>query len=102
MNSTKQRKKGLLAFCSCHQGESHKKTGKVCQDAAFARCREEDRYAVAIVSDGHGGNNYFRSDIGSKKAVEATQEAIGEFMKNFLKASSLKSCLNLSSTIRMI
>lgn len=90
MNSTKQRKKGLLAFCSCHQGESHKKTGKVCQDAAFARCREEDRYAVAIVSDGHGGNNYFRSNIGSKKAVEATQEAIGEFMKNFLKASSLK------------
>ncbi len=90
MNSTKQKDIELLAFCSSHQGESHKRTGKVCQDAAFARFKEIDRYAVAIVSDGHGGDNYFRSDRGSRLAVEATQEAVGEFMNNFLKASSLK------------
>ena len=69
------------------------KAGKVCQDAAYARCREGDRYAVAIVSDGHGGNNYFRSDRGSRFAVKAARDAIGEFMKNFLKVQSAKKLL---------
>lgn len=90
-----KRKQRILAFCSCHQGASHKKTGKVCQDYAFARFKEEiDRYAVAIVSDGHGSNNHFRSDKGSKMAVEAAEEAINEFMKNFLKDSFCKKLLD--------
>ena len=93
MSSTK-RKQQLLAFYSCHQGASHKKTGKVCQDYAFARFKEMDSYAVAIVSDGHGSNNYFRSDKGSRMAVEAATEAINEFMRNFLKASSRNKLLD--------
>lgn len=86
-------KKGddLFAFSSSHQGASHKKTGKVCQDAAFARYRQgRDKYAVAIVSDGHGSDNYFRSDRGARLAVEATREAISGFMENFLKPNSPK------------
>lgn len=79
MNSTNH-KQQILAFHSCHQGASHKKTGKVCQDFAFSRCKEKDFYAVAIVSDGHGSNDYFRSDLGSKLAVQKTQEAINRFM----------------------
>lgn len=73
----------MRAFCSCHQGASHRRSGKVCQDAAYARYEEGDRYAVAIVSDGHGGANYFRSDRGSRFAVEATRKAISRFMVNF-------------------
>lgn len=73
----------MRAFCSCHQGTSHRRSDKVCQDAAYARYEEGDRYAVAIVSDGHGGSNYFRSDRGSRFAVEATRKAISRFMVNF-------------------
>ena len=72
----------MLAFSSSHQGASHKRSGKVCQDAAYARYKKRDRYAVAIVSDGHGGTNYFRSDRGSRFAVEATQKAIKRFILN--------------------
>ena len=72
----------MRAFCSCHQGASHRRSGKVCQDAAYARYEEGDRYAVAIVSDGHGGANYFRSDRGSRFAVEASRRAIKRFILN--------------------
>ena len=83
MNSIDRNRASMRAFCSCQQGASHLRSGKVCQDAAYARYEEGDRYAVAIVSDGHGGANYFRSDRGSRFAVEATRKAIGRFMVNF-------------------
>lgn len=72
----------MRAFSSCQQGASHLRSDKVCQDAAYARYEEGDRYAVATVSDGHGGANYFRSDRGSRFAIEATQKAIKRFILN--------------------
>lgn len=83
MNSIDPNRTSMRAFSSCQQGASHLRSGKVCQDAAYARYEEGDRYAVAIVSDGHGGVNYFRSDRGSRFAIEATRKAISRFMVNF-------------------
>jgi hypothetical protein len=61
------------------QGASHIKSGKVCQDCGgHFRC---DDYAVAVVCDGHGGDAYFRSDRGSKYAVETCINSIKEFMQ---------------------
>ena len=103
MNSTKRSSKqptvGYLAFSSSRQGASHIKAGKVCQDAAFARCREGDKYAIAIVSDGHGGSNYFRSNRGSDFAVKVTQEVIGEYMKNYLKVSAFQELIKSRKVI---
>ena len=82
MNLINRSRPAMLAFKSSHQGASHKRSGKVCQDAAYARYEKGDRYAVAIVSDGHGGTNYFRSDRGSHFAVVATQKAIKRFILN--------------------
>jgi hypothetical protein len=60
------------------RGAGHIKIGKVCQDfGGHIRC---DRYAVAVVCDGHGGDAYIRSDRGSKFCVEETLEAIRELM----------------------
>ena len=42
---------------------------------------------MAIVSDGHGGERYFRSQIGSEIAVDVTKEAIKIFVENMEKAS---------------
>lgn len=63
--------KGIQTLSHSCQGESHKSSGKPCQDASFAVNREA--YAMAIVSDGHGGPRYFRSDKGSAFAVEAAK-----------------------------
>lgn len=64
-------------FC---RGESHKLTHKPCQDYAYADSSEN--LSLAIVSDGHGGDRYFRSNIGSKFLVEITEKSIREFVSN--------------------
>lgn len=72
---------GIRSFNSHCQGESHKSSGKPCQDYSFSLV--QDGYALAIVSDGHGGERYYRSDVGSKLAVEVTMRCLTEFAKNF-------------------
>lgn len=50
-------------------GASHIKKGTICQD--YSASAETDNYKLAVVSDGHGGADYFRSDRGSRFAVQA-------------------------------
>ena len=74
--------KSLFHYC---QGESHKSTNKPCQDCAYAESTEQ--LSMAIVSDGHGGERYFRSQYGSEMAVNVTKEAIRVFVENMEKSS---------------
>jgi serine/threonine protein phosphatase PrpC len=65
------------SFAVTVTGGSHIKHGKVCQDASF---RGESAGAViAVVADGHGDDNCFRSDRGSQFAAECTAKGIAEF-----------------------
>ncbi len=65
---------------SC-QGESHKVDDKPCQDASFsAVC--DDGLAIAIVCDGHGGERYFRSDVGARMATEVIRDSVKTFVEN--------------------
>ena len=61
-------------------GDSHLKSNKPCQDAVFSK--EYDTYSIIVVCDGHGSDDYIRSDRGSRLAVEATDECINEFMSH--------------------
>lgn len=66
--------------CVVH-GADHIKNNKICQDAAGV-C-ENEHFSAAVVSDGHGGSKYIRSEIGSKFAVEAAIETVCDYMKDF-------------------
>lgn len=66
--------KALYHYCT---GESHLATGKPCQDCAYAE--STIHYSMAIVSDGHGGERYFRSQFGSNFLVKITKEALKVF-----------------------
>lgn len=77
-------------FSHSVMGASHKVRGIVCQDSSAHKITQY--YAIAVVADGHGSKKHFRSDIGSKCAVEATIDTIEkfyedpeEFEKNFVK-----------------
>ena len=72
----------IFHYC---QGESHKSTEKPCQDFAYAESSEQ--LSMAIVSDGHGGERYFRSQYGSEMAVNVTKEAIRVFVENMEQSS---------------
>ena len=65
---------------SC-QGESHKADNKPCQDASFSAVFD-DGLAIAIVCDGHGGERYFRSDVGANMATEVIRDSVKTFVEN--------------------
>ena len=65
------------------QGESHKAINKVCQDYSFVEITKD--LTIAVVCDGHGGERYFRSDIGSKVAAEVTAECLHLFFEGIDK-----------------
>ena len=68
-------------FSHSVKGASHDKSGLVCQDSSSHKVT--DRYAIAVVADGHGSKKHFRSDKGSKFAVEATIEAIDTYFEDY-------------------
>lgn len=69
---------------SC-KGESHKVDDKPCQDASFSAVYENG-LAIAIVCDGHGGERYFRSDVGSRMATEVIRDSVITFVDNIDKS----------------
>lgn len=68
----------LKVFYSSAQGASHKKKNKECQDWSGSYC--DEKCAIAIVCDGHGGDDYVRSGIGSKIACEVAKKDIINFI----------------------
>lgn len=65
---------------SC-QGESHKASNKPCQDFSYSAVTDNGM-SIAIVCDGHGGDRYFRSDVGARIAAEVTQESVRQFVSS--------------------
>lgn len=59
-------------------GASHIRSGKECQD--FSLSSSTDDYSLAITCDGHGGDNYFRSALGSQFAAQAASACITELI----------------------
>ena len=59
-------------------GDSHVKKGIVCQDSSGTVVR--DRFAIAVVADGHGSAKHFRSDVGSRIAIKITAGIIEKYM----------------------
>lgn len=69
----------LCCFDRRCQGESHKATNKPCQDYSFSE--QTSTHTIAIISDGHGGTRYYRSDVGSRLLCEVTALCLSEFAK---------------------
>ena len=67
-------------FSNSVRGASHEVKNLVCQDSSAHKVHEN--YAICVVADGHGSKKHFRSNIGSKCAVEATVETIERFYEN--------------------
>jgi len=71
--------KGYKSFAVTVQGGSHIKSGVVCQDAS--NWYNDESVSIAVVADGHGDSNCFRSDRGSLFAVACATEGIKQFVK---------------------
>ncbi len=60
----------IIVFNATKRGASHVKKGTVCQDYSLSYNSPDGNVQVAIVCDGHGGDTYVRSDVGSRLAAE--------------------------------
>ncbi len=83
------------------QGASHIKKNKECQDASESYY--DEKMAIAIVCDGHGGNDYVRSAVGSTLAAAVAKKNIIIFLNAITKeqfwANPEKNIKNLEASI---
>jgi len=70
---------GYRSFAVTVQGGSHIKSGLVCQDAS--NFYNDESVSIAVVADGHGDSNCFRSDRGAMYAVKCAIKGIQQFVK---------------------
>jgi hypothetical protein len=68
------------SFAATVIGGSHTKHGKGCEDACFKA--ESAAVSIAVVADGHGEANCFRSGKGAKLAVACAANGMREFAKS--------------------
>ncbi|MBR4545412.1 MAG: protein phosphatase 2C domain-containing protein [Oscillibacter sp.] len=74
----------VYCFNQTTQGFSHIQRGTPCQDASASFADGEGRYYLAALSDGHGDPACFRSERGSKFAVETAMEILQGFAEELL------------------
>ena len=73
----------MITFSKSIKGSSHEENGKPMQDWSEHLYLKESMADILLLSDGHGNDKHFRSDRGSKFAVEAAKESLVEFLKDF-------------------
>jgi len=80
------------------RGYSHVVNNLPKQDHSYSEVCDD--YALAIISDGHGSPQYFRSDHGSELAIEAAVDILKEFIAHATNVESLKNQLLLKKKIK--
>jgi hypothetical protein len=67
--------------CDSRTGASHLRRGAPCQDASgYLACHDAEGLPiqVLVVSDGHGGSRYVRSDVGARLACEVAMREVAQ------------------------
>lgn len=78
----------ILTFNKTVRGHNHVLKDTVCEDFSASYVAEEHNYKIAVVADGHGDSACFRSQIGSRLAVEITANCLKEFAEASIKENS--------------
>lgn len=75
----------ILAFHKSVQGSNHIAWGRPCEDASGSYANPEKHYYVVAVSDGHGADECYRADKGSKIAVEIAMKNLQELAEKMTR-----------------
>ena len=79
----------INVFNKSIRGASHLANGKPCQDYSISF--NDNGVQILVVCDGHGGETYFRSDIGAKLAAEVTLDILKGF-SNSMGSNPFSEC----------
>ena len=72
----------MFAFNETATGHNHIIKNTECED--FSDSISNERYYIAIVADGHGAKECFRSGLGAKFAVEITKQCLKDFAESII------------------
>ena len=99
----------LIALDARCRGSEHIKTDKPLQDFSGSTTDRWKSYAYALVADGHGGERYFRSEVGSHHAVVYAVESMNKVLRElvfYIKKKEIevidKTLKNLCSRIILL
>lgn len=90
-------------FGASVRGAAHVRNGSPNQDAIAwrASARAGRCFTVLVVSDGHGGSRYLRSDVGATLAADAAVEVCSEFVSSiYADPETLKSGTSIARLAR--
>lgn len=73
-------RKIMITFYTKAKGSSHIASNKPCQDSGAHY--QKDGVHIVVVCDGHGGESYVRSDVGSQLASQIAIDKILTFIDN--------------------
>lgn len=68
----------IFAFSATETGYNHIRINKVCEDASDFY--DDEKMHICVVADGHGSDNYPRTEFGSKFAIDAAIKNVIEFV----------------------
>lgn len=69
----------IIVFSATEVGYNHIKDNKVCEDSSH--WYSDEKIKICVVSDGHGSDNYPRTERGSRFAVDSAIKCIVDFVK---------------------
>ena len=72
----------LFSYAATETGFNHIKINKKCEDASDYYFDDENGLYICVVADGHGSDNYPRTDKGARFAVDAAIRCICDFVDN--------------------
>ena len=75
----------IFSFSKSVLGDLHKLKNRPCEDNSASYSEENGKYHIAVVADGHGSAECFRSKLGSQIAAEVAVEFLQSFAKDFIK-----------------
>ena len=82
----------FFAFSAPETGYNHTRINKVCEDASDFY--DDEKMHICVVADGHGSDNYPRTEFGSKFAVDAAIKNVIEFVNTAEKSQVINDAEN--------
>lgn len=82
----------IFAFSATETGYNHTRINKVCEDASDFY--DDEKMHICVVADGHGSDNYPRTEFGSKFAVDAAIKNVIEFVNIAEKSQVINDAEN--------
>lgn len=82
------------------RGNEHIKTNKPLQDYSGSKLDKQRKTAYILVADGHGGEKYFRSDVGSYLAVYCSIEAMNTVLTELFSYIKRKDTTVINKTLQ--